>query len=211
MQSLCVFNSPHPLVVQAQEWLYLVQRKGHVVNFCWVPAHVDVSGNERADQLARDVVHSAHPRLCPVPFRDIFPIIRKGVLASWSHCWETLPGTNRKMRAIARSTTPWAYSSMPRRWETALCRLRIGHTRLTHSFLMSRDNPPYCDDCIVPLTVEHILCECPSFLDERRQFLNYGRDERGVFSLKSVLCEDGDFTICGLFGFLTQSGLLNKL
>ena len=42
-----------------------------------------------------------------------------------------------------------------RRSETLPTRLRIGHTRLTHGYHMSRDYQLYCDDCLVPLTVRH--------------------------------------------------------
>jgi len=41
-----------------------------------------------------------------------------------------------------------------------LNRLRIGHTRLTHSFLLSGDELPECGTCQCPLTVKHILVEC---------------------------------------------------
>jgi len=38
-----------------------------------------------------------------------------------------------------------------------LNRLRIGHTRLTHSFLLSGDDLPEYGTCQCPLTVKHIL------------------------------------------------------
>ena len=48
-----------------------------------------------------------------------------------------------------------------------LTRLRIGHTLLTHRRLMERSAPPFCEDCIVPLIVKHVIAECPTFLDIR--------------------------------------------
>ena len=47
--------------------------------------------------------------------------------------------------------------------EVIINRLRIGHTRLTHSFRMeNRPHPPLCDQCEGDheLTVKHILIEC---------------------------------------------------
>ena len=38
---------------------------------------------------------------------------------------------------------------------------------------MERGNLPYlryCEDCIVPLSVQHVLEECPSLEEERRRF-----------------------------------------
>ena len=39
-------------------------------------------------------------------------------------------------------------------------RLRIGHTRLTHSYLLLGDDQPECGTCQCPLTVKHILIDC---------------------------------------------------
>ena len=39
---------------------------------------------------------------------------------------------------------------------TLLNRLRIGHTRLTHSYLLSGDDLPECGTCQCALTVKHI-------------------------------------------------------
>ena len=41
-----------------------------------------------------------------------------------------------------------------------LNRLQIGHSRLTHSYLLYGDGPPTCQFCGIPLTVKHILVEC---------------------------------------------------
>ena len=76
---------------------------------------------------------------------------------------------------------------MERRKEAALCRLRIGHTRLTHSFLMSGDPIPYCEDCLVPLTVKHLLVECPSSGEARYRFFSSCRDREGNFILEKIV------------------------
>ena len=41
----------------------------------------------------------------------------------------------------------------------------MGHTRLTHSFLLSGDDLPECGTCQCPLTVKHILVECIDLKD----------------------------------------------
>jgi len=41
-----------------------------------------------------------------------------------------------------------------------LNRLRIGHSRLTHSYLLYGDGPPACQTCGIQLTEKHILVEC---------------------------------------------------
>ena len=49
-----------------------------------------------------------------------------------------------------------------------LNRLRICHTRLTHSYLLSGDDITECGTCQCPLTVMHILMECVDFNDVQK-------------------------------------------
>ncbi|MPC74693.1 hypothetical protein E2C01_069066 [Portunus trituberculatus] len=51
-----------------------------------------------------------------------------------------------------------------------------------------RDPQPYCDDCLAPLTVRHLLVECPSLTDLRHRYLyrSRGRDS-GVYYISRVL------------------------
>ena len=51
--------------------------------------------------------------------------------------------------------------------EVVLCRIRIGHTHLTHSYILKKD-PPQCEHCQCILTVRHILVECNNFAQERK-------------------------------------------
>ena len=59
---------------------------------------------------------------------------------------------------------------LSRRDSVLLNRLRIGHTRLTHSFLLSGDDLPECGTCQCrPLTVRHILVECVDLTEVRNK------------------------------------------
>ena len=50
-----------------------------------------------------------------------------------------------------------------RHQEVALSRLRIGHTRLTHGYLMAREAPQFCSRCRVRLSAPHVLVDCPRY------------------------------------------------
>ena len=68
---------------------------------------------------------------------------------------------NDKLRKIEGSVMQWKSSEQNnRRNEVVLCRLRLGHTKLTHGYLMEGKDPPLCNICGVPITVHHILAEC---------------------------------------------------
>ena len=119
--------------------------------------------------------------------------------------------SNKKMLEITKSANPWSYGTMPRRWETALCRLRIGHSRLAHGFLMARGPQPFCDDCLVPLTVRHLLVECPSLGDLGRRYLSKSLTDLGNYDIAKILGEDVTFKSSGIFNFVEEAGFLAKL
>ena len=206
LEALEIFNSLHPLVIDILEWIFLAKCRGRSISFCRVPAHVGIQGNEEADKLAKEAALNLRPSNIALPYRDLFPVVREAFRSAWQFYWDL--EVNNKMREITDKTKPWFYSHLSRRQEVSLCRLRIGHTRMTHGFLMSGDPPPYCEDCLVLFTIKHILTECPSFLELRERFLFYGK-------------HNGDFVLCrllgpdcqeeNLFNFIKEAGFLKMI
>ena len=86
-----------------------------------------------------------------------------------------------KMTGMVQSRTSFILSSQSwqssyrrcRKDEVVLCRARIGHTHLTHSYILRKDPPPLCEHCQCILTVHHILVECNHFAQERKDI--FGR------------------------------------
>ena len=207
LQALQVFNSVNPIVMEILEWIILAKRRGKIIKFCWVPAHVGIEGNERADELAKFAAITLTPRNCLLPCSDCSSTIKPAAVQSWNFVWELLE--QNKMKEIALNLHPWSYNDMSRRKETALCRLRIGHSRLTHGFLMSRDFPPFCEDCLVPQTIRHLLIECPSLEETRQKFLSNCKDQEGNYVLEKVIGKN--FNEINLFNFIKEIGILFEL
>nr|CAH7736923.1 unnamed protein product [Callosobruchus chinensis] len=70
------------------------------------------------------------------------------------------------------TVTQWTLPcTLPRADRVLLHRLRIGHTALTHSYLLP-NNPPNCSLCSIRLTISHVIRECPS-LHHLRQLSKY--------------------------------------
>ena len=178
----------HPLVQEVQDWLVLVHsRKRAKINFCWVPAHVNVEGNEKADKGAKEAIGELHPCNLNIPFGDFREMIHKYVMNKWQIRWSNLR-TNQKLKGIKPLIKKWESSNHSnRRTSIIMTRLRIGHTHLTDSYRMSRGEerrPPYCQTCRCDLTVKHILIECALFNQVRRANSLQGR------SMTEVLGED---------------------
>uniref|UniRef100_T1J9C9 RNase H type-1 domain-containing protein n=1 Tax=Strigamia maritima TaxID=126957 RepID=T1J9C9_STRMM len=141
-------------VDSALRLLVLLQNAGISVRFI----HIGVPGNEAADLAAKAACSVRSD--APVFGADLLALLRRQVLGVWQSHWDR--ETENKLFQIKPKIVCWQ-SAFSRRDEVALCRLRIGHCRLTHGFLMSRDPLPKCVADGVQLSVAHIFTACSRF------------------------------------------------
>ena len=137
----------------------------------WVPSHVGISGNEKADRLAKAALTSnlaAHSRVC---WSDLKPRVDTYICTAWQALWND--ETRNKLyeicpnlkESLCNTTQP-----LYRRQETVMTRLRIGHTWITHNYLLKKEDQPFCHACDNPFTVKHILVECSDFTYIRNKY-----------------------------------------
>ena len=88
-----------------------------------------------------------------------------------------------------------------RKEEVVLARLRLGHTRVTHSYLLQGEEQPHCVGCDAPFTVRHILLECGDFAQVRNNCFH-------VLNMKQLF---QDIHIDSIMTFLRQINLFNKI
>ena len=88
-----------------------------------------------------------------------------------------------------------------RREEVVLARLRLGHTRVTHSHLLQGEEQPQCVGCDAPFTVRHFLLECGDFAQVRNNCFH-------VNNMKELF---QDIHIDSIMTFLRQINLFNKI
>ena len=162
LQSIKGQDWKHPLVQRILERLDTLQKElNKTVIFCWIPSHIGITGNEAADSAAKEGLDLRVTDM-QLPYTDFKYYIIQHVKSKWQAQWNTAVGN--KLHAIQPVLGKWKGSSRTsRREETVLSRLRIGHSRLTHSYLLTRDDPPECVPCQCPLTIKHILVECLDF------------------------------------------------
>ena len=206
---LSAHSRPHPLVREIQDWLFRLATRRKSIQFCWVPSHVGIPGNEQVDALARSVVASHPSRFHSLPATDLYPVFASLLHSRWQTCWTSV--SHNKLRTIKPSISPWSVSShRNRRWEVVLARLRIGHTRLTHSHLMSSAPPPICTSCNVPLSISHIFLNCPLYTSERRQWFP-PLSTHSPPLLTHFLGESDHFSIDNVMSFLQRIGILHEI
>jgi ribonuclease HI len=172
LQSIKNCNLDHPLTRLILEKCHIFYEMGKNVSFCWLPSHVGIKGNEKADSAARAAL-SFQITEFKIPYMDIKSTTEAHFVKVWQEHWNNI--TFNKLKLIKPNLGLTKLTSVrSRRDQTVLYRIRIGHTYLTHCFLLKRDNHPQCSSCNCDLTVEHILLNCPALNAARFKYFTAG-------------------------------------
>ena len=91
------------------------------------------------------------------------------ITVMWQATWDESP--LNKLHEIAPIVNePRTHHLSTRRDQSVFNRCRIGHSHLTHEFLLKGEPPPECIPCNCLLTIKHLLIECVDFNDVRQRF-----------------------------------------
>lgn len=204
LQAIDSFNSQNALIREIHILLYSLKLKRVEVIFCWIPAHVGIVGNELADTTAKNCVTSSEISVQNVLEGDVKSYLHRNIYKKWDDCWKDLE--NNKLREIEPSTCSDVSSYLPNRRDSVkIARLRIGHTYLTHGFLLNNEDRPHCDVCGTALTVKHVLLSCLTYANVRR---NYFRIEE--LNMKAMLSRKEN-VFNKVIGFLKEVGLYSRI
>ncbi|GBN86300.1 putative RNA-directed DNA polymerase from transposon BS [Araneus ventricosus] len=186
----------HPFVIQCIKLIYILKTNGHDINFCWIPGHVGIRGNEQVDRAAKTSVIKEN---FSVPLNDINQTIKSFIHKKWQGQWDSQ--VHNKLHCIQPSIKGFKHTNFHRNIAVKLTRLRIGHTYFTHNHLLKGEPPPKCASCDTILSIKHIFSECPNYSNFRIKYFNNPSPD-----LTDLL---GDAPSFKLFYFLTDIGLFH--
>jgi len=125
-------------------------------------------------------------------------------------CWrQTLENqTTHPLTQAEKNITKWTTNIYKRcsknlSTTTAIIRIYIGHTQLTHKYIFSTSQPPTCEFCNgnPGLTIRHVIFECSKYMEERRRHLT-GVNPTELYELNNIV---------KIKNFIVHSNLTNLL
>ncbi len=98
-----------------------IQRAGTDVQFCWVPAHIGVEGNEKADEIAKRALKLNENEIMKIPYwkGEAKSLIIKAVRDLWQKKWDT-DNKGRHYYNIQKSITVKTFKGKCRKEEVML-------------------------------------------------------------------------------------------
>ncbi|XP_035985721.1 uncharacterized protein LOC118559100 [Fundulus heteroclitus] len=185
-------NSRKDLVIEIYQSLYRLYRYGIEVQFCWVPAHEGVKGNETADKLAKKALGKQNKDQISFGKGEGKSIIKKKETEIWQKIWDE-DEKGRRLYRVQKSVIWKNYGKRSRREEIIFTRLRTGHTYLNEFlYIIGKRNNDICEGCAEKENVDHVLMNCIKYAMERERMrkviMETGRD----WSIKGILGTDGD-------------------
>ena len=204
IESLKRYTHKNPLEIKIKQLINKLYLRGVSIEVCWIPAHVGIPGNEKADEKAKTGINS------PIfdnklPVKDYIGSLKSYTKTKWQNIWDG--ENNNKLKTIKKDVNLWNSSIQNEKYiEVILTRLRIGHTRLSHDYLMSTPHKeiPFCNECNTIITVKHILCDCINFNYQRNLYLKNK-------PLSNILSESHEFSLHNILMFLRKTNLINKI
>jgi ribonuclease HI len=168
-------NRGHPVAYVILNLYLQLQSNGKNIKFQWVPSHINLTGNEEVDKLAKMGVDEG----ISVNHMPFFTDLLREVKGTCFKIWKEYFNERSKVKGIWYKTivneppkVPWfCDGQLNRPLVVTSMRLRSGHMPLNvFGHLMRVVDSPDCCICHVREDTYHALVECARIGAERRAF-----------------------------------------
>ena len=117
------------------------------------------------------------------------------------HIVKSIITENKLYTLKPKFNSKYSLLNLNRHDQTKITRCRIGHTRLTHSYLLNNKQPSFCVSCNEPFTIKHFLISCIDFHHNHTKYFNT-KTAKDLFNVSSV---------DKIISFLKEINLFSKL
>ena len=195
----------HPLIKE------IIKLQSQIVcppKLVWIPSHTGIHLNEKADELAKDALNQTNIGKIPYSSQDFLSLLKNKLNIKCQLEWDKSKCFLRKIQPEITVKTKNQNSKLQ---EMCLARLRLGHSYLTHSYLLLKSDPPNCSTCNSRTTVKHILIECQNYNQQRQELQNYCLRNNLSFNITTLLNDQNPDITKLLLKFIFDSGIFRNL
>ena len=144
----------------------LITQKINTLTHVWIPSHISIKGNDKADLLAKQALAYTNVEITPVFFNQnyLYQQIDKVIIEHWQEDYNKTqqahfyklhqPTVNRDIK----------FTHPIRQIETAITRIRLGVAFVNKTLHKIKKHPTgLCDTCNKTEDLEHFLLHCPKY------------------------------------------------
>lgn len=155
-----------------------LEGKQHTIEFLWVPSHINLIGNEKADLAAKRNLLNSDIYPLAYSIQERYSQVKQRINQKWQQIWNTSNKGRHLFQLqneITRKTN--ALKDMEVIDVRTINRLMTGKTLLKDSFGKylkdQRNHNNNCPYCPVPETLDHIFNTCPRYQTQRSNLREY--------------------------------------
>src|SRR6218665_31366 len=132
------------------------------VHLIWIPSHVNILGNERADALAKMSLNMSDINSTNyLELPEVFSIIKSHVINEWQRNYDNDSKGQHYKCICPEVNTSIKFADMDRRKEVQISRLRLGKVNLNERLLlMKKHENGLCSFWKVRENINHLLLDC---------------------------------------------------
>jgi len=154
------------------------------ITFIWIPSHVDITGNELADKLAKEALDMEETNSTNyLEIDEIKTIVKPYITNKWQKQYTNTNKGNHYKSICPEVSTVVKFTDPCRHKEVQISRLRLGTALTNHRLHKIGKHPDgLCCLCQVPDTIEHLLLQC-----NKHNISNILKDQCAIYKLQPNL------------------------